>query len=99
MAQKTTVSCGTDLNIQNAQGLKERLIKALSKAPTCTLNGSKVERVDSAGMQLLIAFFKEAEQSNVTIKWQAPSESLIKAGRLLGVIEPLKLETYSGELQ
>ncbi|WP_144394483.1 STAS domain-containing protein [Pleionea sediminis] len=93
MGTKTSVSCGEQLNIQHVEGLKDRLIKALDKEPEyCTLNVSKVEKVDSAGLQLLYAFLKESDKRKINIHWQNPSEAFLTSVALLGLSEELKLQ-------
>lgn len=91
MSEKTTVSLGTALDIMHSASLKERLTSALSKKPHIVLISDKVERADTAGLQLIYAFKQEIEQQNKQMSWQKPSDILIEASRLLGLDQHLGL--------
>ena len=57
MENKVSVSCGSQVTIQHVEALKERFLNALSKpSDICYVNASKVEKLDTAGAQLLYAF-------------------------------------------
>ncbi len=97
MAGKASVSCGEFLDIQHAEELKQRFLDALDKcADTYIINAQKVTKVDSAGIQIILGFFKRVEQQGATIAWKQPSEDFIQAATLLGVNKPLNLEQYVG---
>jgi anti-anti-sigma factor len=92
MGMKTTVSCGTHLDIRQAEKLKERLLAALEKeAIHYTLIGSKVEKVDSAGLQLIVSFIRRVQAEGGKVIWQKPSDELVKASQLLGLTAAINL--------
>ena len=91
MAKKTTVSLGHALDIQNASALKSRLENALSKSLPVVLVSDKVEKADTAGLQLIYSFIKEVENQGRDVSWQKPSDSLIQASETLGLSEKLYL--------
>ncbi len=92
MSDKTTVSLGTALDIMHAASLKERLSAALAKKDHILLISDKVQRADTAGLQLVLAFKQHAEKSNKRVSWQKPSEALINASELLGLKTQLALD-------
>lgn len=49
------------------------------------LDGSLVTRIDTAAMQLLLAFWRKHAESGGKIRWHAPSEALRRAACLLGM--------------
>jgi len=89
LADKTTVSLGTALDIMHASGLKERLAGALDKKSHIVLISDKVTRADTAGLQLIYAFKKEVESQQKELSWQKPSDSLLVACEALGMSEAL----------
>jgi len=91
LAKKTTVSLGQSLDIVNAASLKARLENALSKALPVVLVSDKVEKADTAGLQLIYAFIKELEKQGRDVSWQKPSDNLIQASEILGLSEKLYL--------
>ena len=49
------------------------------------------ERVDTAALQILCAFFRDAEVNGLVVQWQHPSPALQNAARLLNVSTCLAL--------
>lgn len=89
MSEKTTVSLGSALDIMHASGLKDRLKASLAKKPNIVLISDKVERVDTAGLQLLYAFKQEVESKKKNLSWQKPSDALLHASESLGMTDAL----------
>jgi phospholipid transport system transporter-binding protein len=57
------------------------------------VDGSAVERVDTAGLQLLVALAQRQQQSGRRLEWKAASPEIIKCGERLGLIGALGLGT------
>ena len=55
-----------------------------------TLNAEKVERIDGAGLQLLVGVIKEAERVNLAIKWSGVSEVFDTAATTAALKDELK---------
>ena len=91
MSSKTTVSLGSALDIVNVGTLKPRLQTALEKKPHVVLIADKVERADTAGIQLIYSFMHSAKQRDVTVTWQKPSANLIESIEKLGMTEALHI--------
>lgn len=91
MGDKTTVSLGAALDIMHAAGLKERLDAALQKKPNVVLISDKVERADTAGLQLIYAFKRELTAQGKQMSWQKPTDSLITACQTLGMASALEI--------
>ena len=56
---------------------------------------SAVEKVDTAGIQLLLAFQQQAENFGQQVEWKAPSEVLKRAAENLGLADRLGFGTPS----
>jgi anti-anti-sigma regulatory factor len=74
-----------------AGDLHARFLEALGGA-SITLDGSRVERVDVAGVQLLCALMIAAGQRGVQLGWTAVSPALSTCARLLGVRDMMRLD-------
>ncbi len=61
------------------------------------IDGGGVERIDTAGLQMLIAFAKAHVARGKTIHWTAVSPELLRSSQLLGVVEPLHLGAHLNE--
>ncbi|HXC60796.1 MAG TPA: STAS domain-containing protein [Steroidobacteraceae bacterium] len=58
------------------------------------VDGGGVERIDTAGLQMLIAFARHHAARGKSLNWSAVSPELLRSSRLLGVTEALHLNTY-----
>jgi phospholipid transport system transporter-binding protein len=64
------------------------------------VDGGQVERVDTAGLQLLVAFSKQQGMVGRSLTWSALSEVLIRHSRRLGVDGVLGIPaTWASEAQ
>ena len=88
------IDCGTSLTIDRAEEFLGRLQCVPEGLGNVTLRTEVLERVDAAGLQMLIAFFKEARTRGMTVSCGQPSKVLIEAARLLGLSEELGLSRY-----
>ncbi len=80
------------LDITMAASYHEKLTEMLNQHKVITLDGGEIERIDGAGLQMLIAFFKAARSLNISVKWQACSDSLKKSADLSGLTGSLEID-------
>ena len=93
MTTKTSFSCGEALDIANASNLHQRLQKSLQKSSTIEVKADKVEKADTAGLQLFVAAAVEASSQGGRLNWKKPSETLLNTAKQLGLTEALMLPT------
>ncbi len=92
MSDKTTLTLPEQLDIAQVASLKDRMDKALAKEVSIfELTAEKIERVDSAGMQLLLSFKNAVQEANKEFKLLKPSDEFLAAADLLGSTELLGL--------
>ncbi len=77
--------------------LKSGLAKLLDAADSVTLDISAVQRIDTAGLQVIAAFIRERESQGREVQWRGQAPALETAARLLGLGTLLKLPTAEGE--
>ncbi|MCP5439792.1 MAG: STAS domain-containing protein [Chromatiaceae bacterium] len=82
----------TSLTIAEVGEVHTTLMNHLANTATVRVDGSGVEIIDGAGLQLLTAFVKAAGEKTMVVTWQAASEVLGKAARQIGVDAVLKLK-------
>ena len=80
-------------DITVAEDFRLKLVDALNNAQAIKLLASKIERADTAALQMLCAFFKDANTKGISVNWCAPSNSLRSAVALLGLSQVLTLNT------
>lgn len=81
-----TISLPSLLTLSNLTALQEQLQSHLGER--IQLSGAQVERVDTAAIQLLLAF---KNLPDTAVRWVAPSPKLCKAAHLLGLVQELGL--------
>lgn len=64
-------------------------------APATALDGRAVERVDTAALQLLTLFRREAAARGRTVSWLGASEVLREAAGTLGLSQALDLPAHA----
>ena len=67
----------------------EKLNELLNNKKKIHFNAEKVNRIDGAGIQLLVAFFIAAEKLNLDIAWTGVSEEFEKNVKILGLSEQI----------
>ncbi len=68
--------------------LKTRL-RTGKAPPRLIIDGTRVEEVDTAGLQLLLAMRRSADAAGSTIEWRSPSAALVRAARNLALTDAL----------
>jgi len=86
-----TVHLGDDLGIEASTGLKERLAPFLGSAHAVVLDAADVQRVHTASLQVLYAFFASRAGIGHPTELRGCSEALHDAARLLGLRTALGL--------
>lgn len=77
-----------------AAGVREvhrRLDEVLARAVPIELHAEGLERIDTAGVQLLIAFYRTARQRGLNVQWRSVSPALRASSVTLAVDGLLEL--------
>lgn len=81
------------LTIAEAGELHAVLQSVLQRATPVTLDGSSVESVDGAGLQLLAGFVKSADEVSLPVSWCGASDRLRQAAAVVGLGGVLRFDT------
>lgn len=81
----------SSLRISEAEALRDQLLSHLEDVDTLDLDGSAIQEVDTAGLQLLAAFFSDRRKLGRVARWLNPSKSLVQTADLLGLHHWLEL--------
>ncbi|RDS78974.1 STAS domain-containing protein [Dyella monticola] len=87
---ETRVSIPADCRIADVGELHTQLRGALG-ASQIVLDGTTVDRVDTAALQLLVVFQHEAKKRERQVNWAGVSAPLYDAASQLGLAEALAL--------
>ena len=72
-------------NLAGVSELHGQLKEALDGHQTIEIDASNVESIDTSTLQLLLIFRKEVVNLHKTMVFKAPSESLVRSAKLLGL--------------
>jgi len=87
-----TITLPEELNISEVTHFHTSIVDKLSQlAPQqqININASELRRIDTAGMQLLVALISEASTQTNKLTWQNPSDSLTQCAAHLGLSDIL----------
>lgn len=83
------------MDITHAESFKEKLSKAVERSNVVELKADKVERADTAGLQILVSLNRELRRRGGKIVWKNPSDDLLAVIKILGLAPYLELESDS----
>ena len=83
----TTIELPVDCRMAELPALRERCLAS----PSSPLDATAVERIDTAALQLLAAFHRDAHARGKTIAWFGVSTPLREAAERLGLTQALAL--------
>ncbi len=77
------------LSIDNANKLYDQFDSVVQRKQNIIIDASAVEMIDTAMLQLLIAFVRKLKNEGVKISWNKPSDELLSRAVLLNLEEYL----------
>lgn len=80
-----------ECTVADAGALKSGLAKLLDAPGVITLDIAAVQRIDTAGLQVIATFVRERESLGREVEWRGAAPALTAAAKLLGLSELLKL--------
>jgi anti-anti-sigma regulatory factor len=86
----STLTLPSDFRMAELQTVQRNLLELLAHIPVA-LNAAKVERVDTAALQLLVAFHRDAVAHGMHPTWAGVSDVFRDAVALLGLTNALEL--------
>lgn len=81
-----------DLGIESVALLYEELKLVVDAGAAVCLDGSAVESIDTASLQLLTVFSLELQAQGINLNWHQPSDSLCHAATITGLFDVLLLK-------
>lgn len=98
--QAVNLTCHTDrtqitltgtLDVSGNRAACEALSEALTRSLPLEVHAADLERLDAAGLQLLLVFVQTAKQHDQALRWHSVSASLSASAELLGLARALEL--------
>jgi anti-anti-sigma regulatory factor len=85
---------GTKCTIIRAEELHAQMEALLQSEHDVEIDSSKVEQLDTSGLQLLLSFHSALQQADRQISWLTPSPQTISSAKLLGLDQLLGLHHH-----
>lgn len=82
---QTQIALGSDLLARDAAKVKGQLHEALGRGLPVRISSERLERVDTAGLQLLLAFVLQVKAKGLGLEWDDGNETLSRAFARLGL--------------
>jgi ABC-type transporter Mla MlaB component len=79
------------MGIAQAKRLHPVLMTALSSGMPIAIDGTRVQQIDGASLQLLVSLWRTAAAQGTTCSWTGTSKWLSHAADLIGVADALQL--------
>lgn len=79
------VVLGVSCTIHEAQALRAQLLAEAAHPGPYEIDGSGVQQIDTAGLQLVVAFALDCLERGISYAWKGRSPALDDAIRVLGV--------------
>jgi ABC-type transporter Mla MlaB component len=83
----------SECTVADASSLKSSLAKLLDDSGVVTLDVGALQRIDTAGLQVIATFVRERESHGREVQWLGTAQALSNAAQLLGLSSLLKLPT------
>ncbi len=90
-AEGMTIDCNEIFDISVVTDFKAMVQQAMADGSDLVLDAARIERVDTAALQLLAALFRDSDCKGIKLSWKTPTEPLKYAARLSGLDELLGL--------
>jgi ABC-type transporter Mla MlaB component len=90
------LTLAADCTVAEVDALKSALTRRLNESAPVTLDVSALQRIDTAGLQLLAAFVRDRRTAGRAIAWRGRASALEAAAGLLGLHHMLELPGEAG---
>jgi ABC-type transporter Mla MlaB component len=87
----TTFALAAECTVADAASLKESLAALLDQPLPVTLDVTALQRIDTAGLQVISAFIRERAGNGRPVEWRGTAPVLTNAAQLLGLTSLLGL--------
>lgn len=80
-----------DCLLESANELRKELLLRLERTAPISIDASEVERIDTASLQVLVAFTRDCKAAGRAIEWTGVAPALADSARLLDLSSALGL--------
>ena len=96
VSQDGSLALAAECTVAEADALKSELMRRLDEPEPVTVDVSALQRIDTAGLQLLAAFVRDRRTAGRAVAWRGRASALDSAAGLLGLYDMLELPREAG---
>lgn len=93
MSNTTTIDFGEVLDISFAAKFHSQLKDEVEINGSVRFVTTNLTRIDASCLQVLASFMSYANENDIQIEWNEPSDVVIEAAKLTGLTQCLKLDS------
>ena len=93
---RAPLTLDADLRIAAAPALRDTLLAVLAAGAPVEIDGAPVTHVDTAALQVLAAFSRDARAAGVPVAWTGASDPLQRGVSVLGLNTLIDLPARAG---
>tara|TARA_R110002050_G_scaffold184151_2_gene317556 strand:+ start:84 stop:413 length:330 start_codon:yes stop_codon:yes gene_type:complete len=97
MHTKTTLDCGVQLTITQLELWYLHCLKLLLAGDSIYIDVSRLQKIDTAALQLLYQFYQQAQHYGIQVVWSDMSENFQDAVNLSGLMFTMENQQSSDE--
>jgi phospholipid transport system transporter-binding protein len=91
VADDGALTLGAECTVVEADAIKAQLAQRLQESACVTMDVTALQRIDTAGLQLLAAFVRDRRTAGLAVQWRGRAPALETAAGLLGLNDMLEL--------
>lgn len=92
-SEQTLLDLPPDLTVPEVSRIKKEWEMLVAESEHIVVDASNVEQIDTAGMQLLLAYIRECQPSGGKVSFEPPpSETFLAVATTLGVNKELNID-------
>jgi ABC-type transporter Mla MlaB component len=88
----SVLTLAVDCRVAQISELRAALSRALPRASPVELDGSAVQQIDAASLQLIAAFVRERQSNGRSVAWREGAPIVAQASQRLGLAALLGME-------
>ena len=80
-----SIVIGSELTIKNVADFKQQIDDSLIQQDEIRLDAAELQKIDTAGLQLLFSLQKSLQKSGHQIEWTNQSDVIVSAAKIVGM--------------
>ncbi len=84
-----TIKLPMELTIAQVEQFKQEALEMINQSATLLIDDSNISRIDTTGVQLILAIVTQISSLNKELTWQCQADCITESIKQLGINEPI----------